>query len=105
MTVEEYRKELTKVPVQCFGMEWRLFEDDLVRIIAQNDIHEIKFKNFIDLSNSLGLSDNFKNEEITDIKITKDEHLSHTMILFIDIRPKEHKNKIEGGISARMKYM
>lgn len=105
MTINEYRKHLGLNAINIYGIEWNFIEDDLVRIIASNDIYEIKFKNFINLGNSLGLSDKFKEQEITDLKIVKDERLPHVMVLLIDVRPKESKEKAEGGITARMKFM
>lgn len=105
MTINEYRKDLVEHSTEIFGMKWNFLEDDIVRIIDNNDVHEFKFKSFIDLKNSLQMSKNFQEKEITGLLVTKDEKLPHIMILQIDIRPKEKKEITEGGIQAKMKYI
>lgn len=105
MTINEYRTDLNTHSAEIFGMKWNFLEDDLVRIIDNNDIHEFRFKSFIDLKNSLQLSKSFQEKEITGLLVTKDEKLPHVMILQLDVRPKEKREITEGGIQAKMKYI
>lgn len=105
MTINQYRKHIKENPVQCFGMNFKMLEQDIVRIRTEKDTYEIKYTNFIDLNNSLSLSDKIKELEITDILVRKHELSPHTVVLVLDTISKDREDSTSNGIKANMKYI